>query len=58
MRLVSFIPLLRSPSVKMIGVEAGGRSLRLGEHAARFKVDRRAFSTEPIAICCRMNEAR
>jgi len=28
-----FIPNL---SVKMVGVEAGGRSLRLGEHAARF----------------------
>jgi tryptophan synthase beta chain len=31
-----FYDFLGDPSVKMIGVEAGGRSAALGEHAARF----------------------
>jgi tryptophan synthase beta chain len=31
-----FHPFLNDPAVQMIGVEAGGRGLRLGEHAARF----------------------
>ncbi|HVT46098.1 MAG TPA: tryptophan synthase subunit beta [Thermoanaerobaculia bacterium] len=31
-----FHPLLRWPGIRMIGVEAGGRSSRLGDHAARF----------------------
>jgi tryptophan synthase beta chain len=31
-----FYAFLDDPSVKMIGVEAGGRGLSLGEHAARF----------------------
>lgn len=31
-----FHPFLQDKSVKMIGVEAGGRSSELGEHAARF----------------------
>jgi tryptophan synthase beta chain len=31
-----FHPFLRDPGVSMIGVEAGGRGLQLGQHAARF----------------------
>jgi tryptophan synthase beta chain len=31
-----FHPFLGDATVKMVGVEAGGRSLRLGDHAARF----------------------
>ena len=31
-----FYDFIPDPSVKMVGVEAGGRSLELGEHAARF----------------------
>lgn len=31
-----FHPFLQDESVKMVGVEAGGKSNRLGEHAARF----------------------
>jgi len=31
-----FHPFLQDPSVRLIGVEAGGRSNALGEHAARF----------------------
>ena len=31
-----FHPFLNDSAVQMIGVEAGGRGLRLGEHAARF----------------------
>jgi len=31
-----FYDFIPDASVKMVGVEAGGRSLRLGEHAARF----------------------
>ncbi|MFZ4795719.1 MAG: tryptophan synthase subunit beta, partial [Blastocatellia bacterium] len=31
-----FYPFLNDESVRMIGVEAGGRGLSLGEHAARF----------------------
>jgi tryptophan synthase beta chain len=31
-----FFDFLEDPDVRMIGVEAGGRSLALGEHAARF----------------------
>lgn len=31
-----FHPFLIDPEVKMIGVEAGGRGMALGEHAARF----------------------
>jgi tryptophan synthase beta chain len=31
-----FHPFLRDKSVRMVGVEAGGRGIRLGEHAARF----------------------
>jgi tryptophan synthase beta chain len=32
-----FWPFLKDESVKMVGVEAGGRGLRSGEHAARFQ---------------------
>jgi tryptophan synthase beta chain len=32
-----FYPFVADTAVKMIGVEAGGRSLRLGEHAARLQ---------------------
>lgn len=32
-----FWPFLNDEKVKMIGVEAGGRGIRLGEHAARFE---------------------
>ncbi len=32
-----FWPFLNDESVQMIGVEAGGRGIRLGEHAARFE---------------------
>jgi len=31
-----FHPFLEDESVKMVGIEAGGRGLALGEHAARF----------------------
>jgi tryptophan synthase beta chain len=31
-----FHPFLQDESVRMIGVEAGGKSMKLGEHAARF----------------------
>ena len=31
-----FHPFVEDESVKLIGVEAGGRSQTLGEHAARF----------------------
>lgn len=31
-----FFDFIPDPQVKMLGVEAGGRALRLGEHAARF----------------------
>jgi len=31
-----FHPFLNDPEVRMVGVEAGGRGLQLGEHAARF----------------------
>ncbi len=32
-----FWPFLNDPDVKMIGVEAGGRGIRNGDHAARFQ---------------------
>jgi tryptophan synthase beta chain len=32
-----FYPFMRETGIRMIGVEAGGRSLRLGEHAARLQ---------------------
>ena len=32
-----FYPFMRDSGIHMIGVEAGGRSLRLGEHAARLQ---------------------
>ena len=31
-----FYEMLRHPSIRLVGVEAGGRGPRLGEHAARF----------------------
>ncbi|HKR63722.1 MAG TPA: tryptophan synthase subunit beta [Thermoanaerobaculia bacterium] len=31
-----FYAMLKHPSIRMIGVEAGGRGAKLGEHAARF----------------------
>ncbi len=31
-----FYEMLKYPSIRMIGVEAGGRGVKLGEHAARF----------------------
>src|ERR1700760_2261076 len=31
-----FYPFLNDPGVRMVGVEAGGRGIRTGEHAARF----------------------
>src|SRR5580692_11102368 len=33
----AFYDFVRDPQVKLIGVEAGGRSTALGEHAARFR---------------------
>jgi len=36
-----FFDFLEDPGVRMVGVEAGGRSLVLGEHAARFAGGRR-----------------
>ena len=36
-----FYDFLGDPGVRMVGVEAGGRSLELGEHAARFAGGRR-----------------
>ncbi len=30
------MPFIQDATVKLIGVEAGGRSAKLGEHAARF----------------------
>lgn len=41
-----FYPFLRDTSVEMIGVEAGGRSLKSGEHAARF-----SSSFGKVGIC-------
>src|ERR1700741_2145359 len=35
-----FYPFLHDPSVRMVGVEAGGRGIRPGEHAARFQAGR------------------
>jgi tryptophan synthase beta chain len=35
-----FYPFLRDASVRMVGVEAGGRGIRPGEHAARFQAGR------------------
>jgi len=35
-----FYPFLRDSSVRMVGVEAGGRGIRPGEHAARFQAGR------------------
>ena len=35
-----FHPFLRDPSVRMIGVEAGGEGIRTGKHAARFQAGR------------------
>jgi tryptophan synthase beta chain len=35
-----FYPFLQDASVRMIGVEAGGRGIRPGEHAARFQAGR------------------
>ena len=32
-----FYPFLKDERVRMIGVEAGGRGIREGEHAARFQ---------------------
>src|SRR6201990_5070 len=32
-----FYPFLNDPGVRMVGVEAGGRGIRTGEHAARFQ---------------------
>ncbi|MBI4023373.1 MAG: tryptophan synthase subunit beta, partial [Verrucomicrobia bacterium] len=32
-----FFPFLNDPRVRMVGVEAGGRGIRPGQHAARFK---------------------
>ena len=35
-----FYPFLRDARVRMVGVEAGGRGIRPGEHAARFQAGR------------------
>jgi tryptophan synthase beta chain len=35
-----FYPFLRDTNVRMVGVEAGGRGIRPGEHAARFQAGR------------------
>jgi tryptophan synthase beta chain len=35
-----FYPFLRDTNVRMVGVEAGGRGIRGGEHAARFQAGR------------------
>ena len=51
----AFVP---DESVKLIGVEAGGRGAALGEHAARFAAARRACCRAPTATCCRTTTAR
>ena len=44
--------------MKLIGVEAGGRSEQLGEHAARFRGGAPGVLQARTAICCRMRTAR
>ena len=49
----------RMTGVKLIGVEAGGRGGKLGEHAARFRGGAPGVSARgATAICCRTRTAR
>jgi len=42
-----FHQFLRDPSVKMVGIEAGGRGCELGEHAARLAADQGFTGARP-----------
>ena len=50
-----FYPFVRDLSVKMLGVEAAGRGLRTGKHAASIRAGRWACCMAARATCCRMN---
>ena len=50
-----FHPFLDQPGVRMIGVEAGGTSSTLGEHAARFNSN---GGGRPGVTCCRTKTAK
>jgi tryptophan synthase beta chain len=48
-----FYDFIKDKKVQLIGVEAGGRSRRLGDHAARFQGGRRACCRALTHMCCR-----
>ena len=56
-RSAIFDAFLDDPAVRLIGVEAGGRGIRSGEHAARFAGGSPACCTAPAATCCRTTTA-
>ena len=48
-----FHPFLEDAGVRLIGVEAGGRSANSANTRRVFRVARRAFCMAPIAISCK-----
>ena len=48
-----FSAFIDNPEVALIGVEAGGKGNKLGQHAARFNGASRACSTAAIPIFCK-----
>ena len=54
----AFYEFIPDAQVRLIGVEAGGRGEKLGEHAARFHGGSPGVLQGPTPICCRMTTAR
>jgi Tryptophan synthase beta chain len=53
-----FYPFLEDEGVQMIGVEAAGKGLDTGKHAAALTKGRIGVSMAANPICCRMKTAR
>jgi tryptophan synthase beta chain len=54
-----FVPFVEDKSVKLIGVEAGGRgNAHLASTRRRFALDNRACCTARSVMCCRMKTGR
>ena len=53
-----FYEFIKDKKVKLIGVEAGGRGEKLGDHAARFRGGCRECCRERIPTFCRTRPGR
>ena len=53
-----FYPYIADPSVRLVGVEAGGAGIETGRHAATLCVGAPGFCTARFRICCKTRGRR